>query len=86
MDGVKFCVPEKVVCSGVPCGDGLALMREESSVLAAVVDCWEVGSPLLVVIPPLSSTTPSPDRLSINDSPVVISVVVSLRFCLLSSA
>ena len=36
VDGVKFCVPENVVCRGVPCGDGLALIRDESSGLTTL--------------------------------------------------
>ncbi len=39
VDGVKFCVPTKVVCMGVPSGDGLALMSGEVSMLVG----WVVG-------------------------------------------
>ena len=29
VEGVKRCVPANVVCSGVPCGEGLALISGE---------------------------------------------------------
>lgn len=40
VEGVKFCVPAKVVCKGVPCEDGLALISGDvSKVLDGVRDC-----------------------------------------------
>ena len=32
VDGVKRCVPANVVCKGVPCGEGLALINGEVSI------------------------------------------------------
>ena len=78
VDGVKFWVPENVVCRGVPCGEGLALMRGEDSMAVTMLDNVEmldVGlvSPFWPTAAPLAE--------------VCLSTTVSFcfLFCLLSS-
>ena len=57
VEGVKFCVPLKVVWRGVPCGEGFALMRGEAVSTRELDKGWAVRALLEVT---MGSSAPSP--------------------------
>ena len=60
VEGVKFCVPLKVVCRGVPCGEGFALMRGEAVSTREVDEGWAVRGLLEVTMGSSGPSSPLP--------------------------